>query len=94
MQEKISQKIQEIRESNELNYSEMGKLLGLSHTAIIKLEQGKSLPAVPTLWKLWRVFGIAPEVLIALYEDKPKNTTRAARSPGNPENLKSRYKRQ
>lgn len=68
----ISEKIREIREQNELNYSEMGRLLGISHTACIKLEKGEAMPALPTLYKLWHIFGVGPEVFVSRYEE-PKS---------------------
>jgi DNA-binding XRE family transcriptional regulator len=70
----ISQKFREIRENNKLNFSEMGRNLDISHTAVIKIENGEAMPALPTLFKLWRIFGVNPVEIVSLYEPKSTNS--------------------
>ena len=69
-QKKIAEKITEIRKSKGLTVAKFSKLLGNSHTAVDKLEAGKSLPGCKTLKKLWLIFGHAPNELVHLVEIK------------------------
>lgn len=57
---KINIKIKKIRNNNGLNQSAFGRMLGISQTAVAKLEDGRSTPNIRTMLKLWKLFNYDP----------------------------------
>ncbi|MFN8492223.1 MAG: helix-turn-helix transcriptional regulator [Caldilineaceae bacterium] len=62
--EKFGEKLRTLRTRRGLTTREFGELLGVSHTFIIKLEQGKKTPNVAMVIKIAAIFGVSVDQLV------------------------------
>lgn len=58
--------LQEIRIKMHLKRAEMARLIGISQPAIQKLEQGKTLPSLDTMYEFWIKTGCDPKDIFEL----------------------------
>lgn len=68
---KISEIIKEILDENNLSQEELAKILNISQKSISNWLNGKSLPKVDTVIKIYKNFNITPNELLGIEE--PQN---------------------
>lgn len=61
---KFGAKLRSLRQRRELTTRELGELLGVSHTFVIRMEQGEKTPNVAMVVKIAAVFGVTVDQLV------------------------------
>lgn len=61
---KFGEKLHTLRQQRGLTTRELGGLLGVSHTFVIKMEQGQKTPNVAMVVKIAGVFGVTVDQLV------------------------------
>ncbi|HOO43458.1 MAG TPA: helix-turn-helix transcriptional regulator [Bacillota bacterium] len=62
--EKIGRKITELRQKHNLKQNELADILFVTHQAVSKWENGKSLPSIDVLYELTKYFSISIDYLL------------------------------
>lgn len=60
------ERLKELRNDKKLSAFELGKILGVSHTTIIRWENGEILPSILHLYNIATYFGVSSDYLIGL----------------------------
>lgn len=68
MEKRLGLKLKEIRNYKKITQEKLAELIDIDIRQVARLEAGESLPSIPTLLKLCKVFGITPNDLL-LYEE-------------------------
>lgn len=68
----MSLRIKELRKSLKINQTELGKLIGVSTSAIGMYEQGRREPDTTTLLKLARLFNVSIDYLLG-HSESPES---------------------
>jgi transcriptional regulator with XRE-family HTH domain len=66
LSEHIGKRARAAREALALTQAEVAEELGMSAEAYGRLERGKMMPSVPTLWKLCRILQVTADALLGL----------------------------
>ena len=74
-QGEVTMKLRELRKQNELSMKDLGKLLGMSESAISLYENGKREPDIATLITIADIFNVSVDELLGL-ESTPKKEQR------------------
>ncbi|XFA98771.1 helix-turn-helix domain-containing protein [Candidatus Izemoplasma sp. B36] len=81
--EKIGNKITELRKENHMKQNELAEALYVTHQAVSKWENGKSIPSIEILYDLTKLFKVSidyllddSEILDSDYESQLKNFPR------------------
>ncbi len=62
--EKIGQKITELRKKKNLKQNELADILFVTHQAVSKWENGKSLPSIDVMYEMTKLFDISIDYLL------------------------------
>lgn len=68
MEKRLGLKLKEIRNYKKITQEKLAELIDIDIRQVARLEAGESLPSIPTLLKLCKVFDITPNDLL-LYEE-------------------------
>lgn len=66
VQDKISNKILELRLSRDITQEELAKILGVSRQTIISIEKGKYVPSLQLAFKLAKFFDTTIEQIFSI----------------------------
>ena len=62
----FQERLQELRLENELSAKELGKILGVRDTTILRWEKGIILPSIEHLYNIAKYFNVSADYLIRL----------------------------
>lgn len=70
--EKTSEKIKEILEENELSQEKLAKILNVSQKAVSNWVTGTDCPKASSMMLIYEKFGITPNELLGIEENRKK----------------------
>ena len=62
----FQERLKELRLENELSAKELGKILGVRDTKILRWEKGSILPSIEHLYNIAKYFNVSADYLIRL----------------------------
>ncbi len=62
----FQERLKELRLENELSAKELGKILGVRDTTILRWEKGIILPSIEHLYNIAKYFNVSADYLIGL----------------------------
>ena len=62
----LQERLKELRLENELSAKELGKILGVRDTTILRWEKGIILPSIEHLYNIAKYFNVSADYLIRL----------------------------